>query len=155
MIGSTDGARDRSTLAAPFVETSGMKLVAAWKFPDALPAFVVLETDVALFPAVLGRTVGLAGIEQHLRKHVGEADHLRDHGKIDSMVEPDIELPDTAAADTDFQTVWFLAARLDIIDDGMQPVFHIVILLEEIKLVFFIPTQAFFFWVDSLFIRGK
>ena len=44
---------------------------------------------------------------------------------------------------------------LDIIDDGMQPVFHIVILLEEIKLVFFIPTQAFFFWVDSLFISGK
>ena len=68
----------------------------------------------------------LTRIGQQLGEHVGKADHLGDHGEIWRMIEPDIEFSDPATADTDFETVRLLATRLDVVDDSIEPMFHIL-----------------------------
>ena len=102
-----------------------MEFVTARKLPDAFPALVLLEADIAIPTTVLGGVACRAGICQQLRQNVCEAYHLRDQREVGYLVESDVEFSDATATHADFQTVGFLSTGLDVVDDGVQPLFHL------------------------------
>ena len=125
VIGPTNRTGDRTALAAPLVETFGMELVTAGELSDAFPALVPFETDVALSSVVLGGMTDRAGVGEQLWQHVHEAYHLGDQCEIGYLVEADVEFPDALTTDADLETVRFFATRLNVVDDGIESLFHI------------------------------